>query len=548
MLDADKIMKRFEALESQRGQWDQPWQMCAEYLMPGLGGHKRKSGQVFDSTAPLALRRFAAAMESFLIPRTQKWHSLVTGIPEVDEDPESAAWLERLRDLMFKTRYAPKANFADQMLEAFISLGVFGTAVVFVDDDLGYGLRYQCIPLSEVYLANDGHGRVDTVFRWYKLSARQALQEFGLDLPDDIKRDAEDPRRMENQHEFIHGVFPRHEIDKSRQDARNLPVASIHIAKAARRLVRESGYRIMPYAVSRFTVAPGEVYGRSPAMEVMPDIVQLNAMKKTVLRAAEKIVNPPLLTPEDDILNSFSLQPGSINYGGLDDQGRQRVVPLQLGANLPIGLELMEQSRQAINEAFYNNLFQVLVESPQKTATEVLEIAQEKAQLLAPAMGRQQSELLRAVIDRELDILSCGGALDTLPPAPYDLSDIQPRYETAMAQALNGREGQAILSAFAALSTLAQADPSVVNLVDCQAAGRAVWQSFGAPMKVTRNQKSMVLKELESGMEILGSVLDSTGLSDSQALQESAAFEGLGSEGGMEAILKAGAANVINGG
>ena len=43
------------------------------------------------------------------------------------------------------------------------------------------------------------------------------------------------------------------------------------------------------------------------------------------------------------------------------------------------------------------------------TATEVLERAREKGALLAPTMGRQQSEALGPMIEREIDILvECG--------------------------------------------------------------------------------------------------------------------------------------------
>ena len=512
MADADKILKRFEALEAGRYEWDGIWQQCSDYVLPRSGRRSRKSDLIFDSTAPLAAGRFAAALESLLSPRDRKWHNLSTGRSELDRDPDVGRWLEALRNLLFAARVCPESNFSNQLLEAYLSLGVHGTAVVFVDDELGRGLRYQCIPVHEVYLAQDGVGRVDTVFRWYKLSARQAVNEFGDQLPEEIKRDAEDPANMEKEYEFIHGVFPRRELIRKGSGA-GLPVASIHLARAARKIVRESGYRSMPYAVSRFMVSPGEVYGRSPAMEVMPDIVQVNAMKKTILRAAEKMVNPPLLTPDDDVLTAFSLKAGSINYGGLDDQGRQRVVPLELGGKLPVGLDLIEQGRKSINEGFYLDLFQLLVDSPQKTATEVMELSWEKAQLLAPSIGRQQSELLGPIIDRELDILIAGGALDLLPPMPPALAEVwtrglMPKYESDLSRIIEEREARVMLNAVAALGSLAQIDSSVMSLVDAEAAGRWLWSSLGGPAAITRGKEEVEAIKAEmktaAGLESLG--------------------------------------------
>jgi len=493
---ADNILKRFENLESRRGEWDGIWQQCSDFVLPRLGANNKKNNRIFDSTAPLALGHFAAAMESILVPRTQKWHSFVTGDPELDQSPEVAEWLEAVRNIVFAARYAPEANFANQMTEAFLSLGVVGTAVIYIDDLVGRGLRYHCVPTHEIYLATDFSGRPDTVFRLYTLTARQAVEQFGAeDLPANISKDAGDPVQMERVYEFVHGVFPRADFEPGQVGAENLPVASVHIARAARKVVRESGYRTMPYAVSRFSVTPGEIYGRSPAMDVMPDIVQVNAMKMTLIRAAERMVEPPVLAGEDDVLSAFSLKAGAINFGGLDEQGRQRVVPFQINGNLPVGLEMIESSRKVINEAYYINLFQILVEqSGQRTATEVLQKAAEQAQLLAPVAGRLQSELLWTIINREVDILEEARAFPEPPPNLAErlgAAAINPKYETALAQALSSREGQSIIQALEALAPLAGFDPAAAKLVDAVEAGRVVWTAFGAPSRLLRDEEEM---------------------------------------------------------
>jgi hypothetical protein len=85
-------------------------------------------------------------------------------------------------------------------------------------------------------------------------------------------------------------------------------------------------------------------------------------------------------------------------------------VPFKTGANVPLGLELMALEKQDIEDAFLVTVFKVLAENPQMTATQVLEIAQQKGVLLAPTMGRQHSEDLGPLIERELDIASKAGS------------------------------------------------------------------------------------------------------------------------------------------
>ena len=87
---------------------------------------------------------------------------------------------------------------------------------------------------------------------------------------------------------------------------------------------------------------------------------------------------------------------------------------------------MMEHEAALINDAFLVTLFQILTETPQMTATEVIERTNEKGILLAPTIGRQQSEYLGPLIDRELDVLA---AQNLLPPMPPRLREAQGEYE-----------------------------------------------------------------------------------------------------------------------
>ena len=484
------ILRRFDALAEKRSRWEDLWRECQDYVLPEKGG-------VFDSTAPLALSRFAAALESVLTPRSQKWHSLKTGIEELDKQHDVTSYLEEVADALFRARYRPEANFANQINEVYLSLGVYGTAVLFIDDEVGRGLRYRCLPLSECFFAENRAGQVDTVFRQYKLTARQAVQEFGEEnLPDDIRRDASEPRNQEKEHEFLHAVFPREDFELKAKTPQKMPVASYHLAKDKRKIVRESGYRVMPYAVTRYQTTAGDLYGRSPAMTVLADIKQVNEMEKTLMRAGQKAVDPPLLLPDDDVLNAFSLRAGALNYGGLDEQGRQRVQPLQLGARLDIGAEMLEQKRKVINDAFLVNLFMILVEAPTMTATEVMYRAQEKGQLLAPAMGRQQAELLAPIIRRELDILTSAGVIPEAPEALAAVDgEVTISYDAPLSRAQKGEEATAILNTFQAVAPLAQVDPNALAVFKISEAVRIMAAANGVPQKAIWTEEELQAKE-----------------------------------------------------
>jgi hypothetical protein len=129
-------------------------------------------------------------------------------------------------------------------------------------------------------------------------------------------------------------------------------------------------------------------------MAVLPDIKMLNEMSKTVLRAGQMVVAPPIMLSDDASLQAFNVRSNALNHGYVDNQGRPLAIPFQTQGRVDIGLDMMNQRREVINDAFFVTLFRILVEEPQITATEAMLRAQEKGQLLGPPMGRMQTELL----------------------------------------------------------------------------------------------------------------------------------------------------------
>ncbi len=501
---ADLIIGRQEKMATDRAVFDSHWREIAERILPRADYFRviRQPGdkhteKIFDATANLALERFAAAMESMLTPRTQQWHRLRTGNPDLDEDQEVKAYLDEVTKILFQVRYSPRANFASQANECYISLGAFGTNGMFIDDMIGRGIRYRAVPLSEMYIAENHQGIVDTVHRRFQMTVRQMAQKFGADKLSESQRKLLE-KNPEQLFDVIHAVMPRDDMDYGRKDFRGMPIASCYINLLGRTVLSEGGFRSMPYAVGRYVTSPREVYGRSPAMTVLPDIKMLNEMSKTVIRAAHKIVDPPLLLQEDGALQAFDLRPGALNYGGVNEQGNQLVHPLQTNARVDIGLEMMDQRRKVINDAFLVTLFQILVDAPQMTATEAMLRAQEKGALLAPTMGRQQSEFLGPIIERELDILARAGALPPMPDALIESGgEVQIEYVSPLNRAQRAEEGVAILNTLQALAPLAQIDPRVMMIFDPEQTARELADINGVPAKVLRTPDQ--LKEMEDG-------------------------------------------------
>ena len=249
---------------------------------------------------------------------------------------------------------------------------------------------------------------------------------------------------------------------------RGMPFSSYHISYEGRCVVREGGYRTQPYSVSRYVTAASEIYGRSPAIDCLPDIKMANAQKETLLRAGQLAVDPPALLNDDGILAAFDARPGSMNYGMVDSQGRPMAIPYNNGARLDLGQEMIEDTRKVINEAFLVTLFQILVQTDREmTAYEVMQRAQEKGALLAPVAGRQQSELLGPIIQREIEILAAAGQLPPMPKALQDMGgEFEISYQSPLARAQKAEQAIGLSNTFGILQPIAQINPDVMDRFD----------------------------------------------------------------------------------
>ncbi|MGE0533155.1 MAG: portal protein [Hyphomonadaceae bacterium] len=502
-------MSRHAEMEAERANWDSLWERIAELVFPRSQFFTTKSltqgdlrgERVFDNTPALALDKFAAAIGSMLTPETMQWHGLKISDPALAEVEEVKEYLELVARLLFQQRYAPRTNFSSQTHECWLSNGAFGTSALFVDEAMGSSLRYRAMHLSEIYIGENHQGQIDRVHRGrFELKAYQVEQLANLPegdprrwvMPECVKKALSDVGGKANPNatfEFIHCVYPNEQWMPGFADYRGMAWSSVYVCVADRSITNVSGYRTMPYAVSRYVTGPRETYGRSPAMTVFRDILMLNEMNKSVIRAAQLHVDPPFLLSEEGAATPFSMAPRALNYGYMNDDGSPLAQSLRPDGDLVVGLELIQDRRTAINDAFLITLFRILVENPNQTATEALLRAQEKGQLLGPTLGRQQSEFLSAVIEREIDILSAAGVL---PPPPDILLEageagVAIEFKSPLNRLQRADDAVGIIRGIEALQPLAAINPRVYDLIDPVRAARVVFEANGAPADVIRS-------------------------------------------------------------
>ena len=511
------LLSRFDKLESQRQNWETHWQEVADYMQPRKAdvtkqrsrGDKRTE-LIFDSSPLQAVELLAASLHGMLTNPSTPWFTLRFKDQEIDNEDEAKLWLEASTEAMYTA--FNRSNFQQEIFELYHDLITFGTAAMFIEEDDDDIIKFSTRHINEVFIAENDKGRIDTIYRKFKISARAAIQKFGEAVSADVQTKAKkDPYE---EIEILHAVYPRSDFNPNKRDKANMPFESVYMEYKNGNELSVGGFREFPFVVPRYLKASNEIYGRSPAMTALPDVKMLNEMSKTTIKAAQKQVDPPLLVPDDGFLLPVRTVPGGLNF--YRSGTRDRIEPLNIGANNPLGLNMEEQRRTAIRNVFYVDQL-LLQQGPQMTATEVIQRNEEKMRLLGPVLGRLQSELLKPMIDRCFAILLRN---NQFAPAPDFLSgqDIEIEYVSPLAKAQKSTELSSITRAIEILGSLANVAP-VFDYINFDALVKHVADLVGVPQKVLKLQSQVnaereqqaQLAEQQAQMQQMQQVADAGG-------------------------------------
>ncbi len=467
----EEIIKRVGMLESSRANWANYWQDLANFCLPrkAFVTHKRTSGEkldfhrIFDSVAIRALQTMAAGFASHLTNPSSKWFRLSTRNREFMKSKENRLWFKKAEDEIFSTLNT--ANFEPTIQEFYMDAGCFGTGAIFTQRDFKDRVRFTSLPISEVFIEEDSAGRVTRLYRQFEYTAQQAWDLWGKNAGEDITKAIEEGKNFEKKFKFIHAVFPRDKRQEGKKDSLNMPIASMWIEVSKQKIVQEGGFEEFPYAVGRFNKETGDPWGFSPAMNVLSDIKMINAEKRTVIRAAMKIVDPPFHIPSRGFILPLNLNPAGANYRNpkLANDSYQSI---KTDGNIPIGFEMIRDVAADIEKGFFVPLFRVFSDiTKQMTIPEVQRRISENMVLLGPVVGRFTQEVLDPIILRVFNILFKDGFLPP-PPEAIQGQELDILYVSQLALAQRAQEVNSIESFLVDVSEIARVIPSVIDKID----------------------------------------------------------------------------------
>ena len=492
---AKKLIDRFNRMKSNRQNWDSLWEDVARFVIPNkddvFSYNNRATGdqkhhRIYENSAVHFNEMLANTLHSMLTNPSQVWLEFNARDQEINKSPKVRKWLQDLADLMIQL--LNNTNFNAAIHECYLDLGSFGTAVLGVFEDDKDVFRFRSEPIYKFYVEESSRCVVDVIASKVKMKVRDAFKKFGEDA---FGSEAEMLKNgLDKKIEILHIILPREERKLIGIDSKSFEYASCYIYVEKQMIIKESGYREFPFLVPRWIKLSDEIYGRSPSMKALPDIKMLNQIMKTTIRGAQKLVDPPLLVPDDGVLGRVNTVPGGLNTyrAGTSD----RIEPLITGGNAGIGVEIMNDVRERVKQHYFVDQFQ-LREGPQMTATEVNARVEMQLRLLGPILGRLHYEWLVPLVGRMLKIMIRKKILPANVPQELTERDLEIEvfFTSQIAKAQRSAEADNLINYLASLQPLAQFDPSVADVVNRDQAVRTLGHLRGVPQEILHNEEEL---------------------------------------------------------
>lgn len=451
-------------MDSIYGAFESLYYDLADYLCPTLPQFAstdinlgdRRSTQIIDSTASLYAQGEKAGMMSSITSPSRPWFRLAIRDAKYNENAAIKTWLSEVNTKMLTTLLL--SNFYTEMMSFYDSAIYFGTAVLYIEEDLtGKVVNFKTLPIGSYRLADDNKGRANILSRTMRYTLRQLMQEFAkTDKDGEIDwsifssrvKDAYEMGKDGEVFEVRHIVCPNpsfHAGSKLAKDKRWISYywevgnTSVDGKPEEDRFLKTSGYDYFPFLVFRWNRNPGDVYATDcPGITALSDCKQLQAMEQKRLLAVEKGIDPPMVAPPGLEAGGINLMPGGITYA--DGDNTSSVRPLM---EVRINLADMENSqirvRDRLARAFHVDLFRSIsqfdeIQQGKMTATEVKARQQEGMRQLGPVLEQLNDSVFGPMIDI---LFKFHVSQDVLPPPPAEIQglDLKVEYISIMAQA-----------------------------------------------------------------------------------------------------------------
>lgn len=539
---AIRVKQRLGAMEAYKTPWLNEYRLASEYVLRRkywLSGYNYADDsafittEVFDATAPNALSQLCSSLIGALWPNGSRSVQIRPPLSMAEQDknaPEIKEFYEYATQVLTEKIDHPRSGFRTALEEYMADQGTFGVSGIGVNEteDDECPMSFIAVDAKRLSIAEGADGYIDTVYIRRYVTVRQMVEKFGIDKVSERIRqlyNAPNGASLEEKTQYIEAIEPRMKDSQGNYllggfGNMNMPIGCIYIENDSEHVLKESGYDEMTIFVTRFSKRMNEVYGRSPAMESMPDILEINSRREMLIVADEKMLNPPLALYDDGQLGGGTLNTsaGSVSIfhvTGRTAQSQKVIDQIVTIGDMQWSYKRVTELTDIIRVNFYIDRLTDFNNDTRMTLGEAKMRDQMRTQALNAVYSRQQDELFNRLVSRCFNICfnrnlfgyapndpvaiqaaQQGVAVRIIPQQVLDLIGqnkeayhaefISPAARSMKAEELNG-----IQQTVTYILGLSQSDPTVVDNVNLDKVVHKVQNLSGAPADILRSDKEV---------------------------------------------------------
>lgn len=437
----DMRTREAKAFDSE-AMWHDQLSDVYEYFLPQRNLFERddrgqkKMDRIFDSTSLTSIQQGASKLQESIAPIWARWatfqpseqviQALETGEYGVSEQ-DVRKNLERQAVIVFD--YINRSNFGTQFFEAALDLLV-GTATLRIDetDEDSMPFVFHSVPQKGIAFEEGPYGTIETHWRRMKVKARLLERMWRGFKPSQVVQNI---------------------IDNSPDQEVGLSEGVVYCPKTKKYygmvwVAKEDGISwfedfgdTSPWVTGRYTKVSGEVRGRGPAMQTLPDVRSLNKAKEFVLQKAAIDLAGMYTATDDGVTNPYNItiSPGIVIPVGSNNTSNPSIQRLDTSSSLNLAQFEIAELQNAIKVALFNDLRDPA--GPVRSATEVAIEARELAKRIGSAFGRLQTEVLMPILKRVVSILTRRGLIT---PIQLNGMDVEVKFTSPLARAQDAED------------------------------------------------------------------------------------------------------------
>jgi hypothetical protein len=486
---------RMAGLRSNRYSWWVHAQELANYFLPRrykwiITPNQAARGSpinqhIIDSTGTLAARTLASGLLAGLSNPSTPWFKfMIDG--EDDAGSATVRWLAECMRRMYTV--FQESNFYNAMATMYFDLVIFGTAVVIIYEDFENVIHCYNPCFGEYFV--DSLSRFESVvlYREFVLTIAQIEDQFGYEnmSPGLQKQFDNGGASLTREYVVMCAIEPN--LEPYGGVPKMFKFREIYWEAGSSRdnILRKCGYHDFPAVVPRWDLTGNDPYGRSPAMDALGDVKQLQQETKRKAQAIDKMVNPPMTADVQMKNQPASLLPGGITY--VNGLSRDRPGFTTVYTVMPPIAEMkqdIQEVQERIKRIFFNNLFTDISDlQTVRTAEEIIARKEEKL-LMLPTIKRIDNEALARAIERTWGIMLRGGLLPRPPPEAAG-KFVAIKYTSPFAMAMKAAETGAVERVMQFAGNLVAVDPTVMDNVDLDSTIHVYSDMIGADPRILR--------------------------------------------------------------